>query len=150
MIPRTPASRLHTDAIGGQHNPTATAVNEWAWCAAVASCSPRGKVPERRMRKGAKPAGASRRKKLPFDDEAKTFIRNLRRNATDAEHLVWSYVRSRRLHGQRFRRQQAMGPYVLDFYCHDLKLAIELDGGQQERKRVVEGKSVSVRVDIGG
>src|SRR3546814_12515468 len=82
------------------------------------------------MREGAKPAGASRRKKLPVDDEAKTFIRNLRRNATDAEHLVWSYVRSRRLHGQKFRRQQAMGPYVLDFYCHDLKLAIELDGGQ--------------------
>src|SRR3546814_18124872 len=82
------------------------------------------------MREGAKPAGASRRKKLPFDDEAKTFIRNLRRNATDAEHLVWSYVRSRRLHGQKFRRQQAMGPYVLDFYCHDLKLATDLDGGQ--------------------
>src|SRR3546814_20053847 len=82
------------------------------------------------MREGAKPAGASRRKKLPVDDEAKTFIRNLRRNATDAEHLVWSYVRSSRLHGQKFRRQQAMGPYVLDFYCHDLKLAIELDGGQ--------------------
>src|SRR3546814_3734338 len=92
----------------------ATEVNEWAWWAAVASFSPREKVPEGRMREGAKPAGASRRKKLPFDDEAKTFIRNLRRNATDAEHLVWSYVRSRRLHGQKFRRQQAMGPYVLD------------------------------------
>src|SRR3546814_10020632 len=69
----------------------ATEVNEWAWWAAVASFSPREKVPEGRMREGAKPAGASRRKKLPFDDEAKTFIRNLRRNATDAEHLVWSY-----------------------------------------------------------
>src|SRR3546814_18318944 len=89
------------------------------------------------MREGAKPAGASRRKKLPFDDEAKTFIRNLRRNATDAEHLVWSYVRSRRLHGQKFRRQQAMGPYVLDFYCHDLKLAIELDGGQHNEAEQV-------------
>src|SRR3546814_1508172 len=89
------------------------------------------------MREGAKPAGASRLKKLPFDDEAKTFIRNLRRNATDAEHLVWSYVRSRRLHGQKFRRQQAMGPYVLDFYCHDLKLAIELDGGQHNEAEQV-------------
>src|SRR3546814_1406266 len=89
------------------------------------------------MREGTKPAGASRRKKLPFDDEAKTFIRNLRRNATDAEHLVWSYVRSRRLHGQKFRRQQAMGPYVLDFYCHDLKLAIELDGGQHNEAEQV-------------
>src|SRR3546814_3238274 len=107
-----------------------TEVNEWAWWAAVASFSPREKVPEGRMREGAKPAGASRRKKLPFDDEAKTFIRNLRRNATDAEHLVWSYVRSRRLHGQKFRRQQAMGPYVLDFYCHDLKLAIALEIGR--------------------
>src|SRR3546814_4667023 len=52
----------------------ATEVNEWAWWAAVASFSPRAKVPEGRMREGAKPAGASRRKKLPFDDEAKTLI----------------------------------------------------------------------------
>ena len=107
----------------------ATEVNEWAWWNAV-SFSPGEKVPEGPMREGSRPADASPRKKLPFDDEAKAFIRNLRRNATDAEHLVWSYVRGRRLHGQKFRRQQAMGPYVLDFYCHDLRLAIELDGGQ--------------------
>ena len=109
----------------------ATEVNEWAWWAAVAvPFSRREKVPEGRMREGIQSAGASPRKKLPFGDEAKTFIRNLRRNATDAEHLIWGYIRGRRLHGQKFRRQQAMGPYVLDFYCHDLKLAIELDGGQ--------------------
>src|SRR3546814_19825162 len=81
----------------------ATEVNEWAWWAAVASFSPREKVPEGRMREGAKPAGASSRKKLPFDDEAKTFIRNLRCNANDAEQLFWSFVWRRLLHRQNFR-----------------------------------------------
>ena len=109
----------------------ATEVNEWAWWSAVAFpfCPPE-KVPEGRMREGVPNAGATPRKKLPFDEESRTFIGNLRRNATDAEHLIWSYVRNRRLHGQKFRRQQTVGPYVLDFYCHELKLAIELDGGQ--------------------
>src|SRR3546814_13184287 len=92
----------------------ATEVNEWAWWAAVASFSPREKVPEGRMRKGAKPAGASRRKKLPFDDEAKPFIRHLRRNPTAPETLYWHYVMRRRLHAQKFARAQALGPTQLE------------------------------------
>lgn len=54
----------------------------------------------------------------------------LRRNQTEAEKVFWSHVRDRRFCGLRFVRQYSAGPYILDFYCPKLKLAIELDGGQ--------------------
>ena len=57
------------------------------------------------------------------------FRRELRRDATDAECAVWWILRNRHL-GAKFRRQHTVGPFTLDFYCVQLKLAIELDGGQ--------------------
>ncbi|HBJ85480.1 MAG TPA: hypothetical protein DDZ88_16700 [Verrucomicrobiales bacterium] len=58
------------------------------------------------------------------------FARKLRRDATDAEALLWSCLRDRRVNRRKFRRQHPLEPYVLDFYCAELSLAIELDGGQ--------------------
>gem|GEM_PF-930257 len=54
--------------------------------------------------------------------------RSLRRDMTPPERLLWSRLRDRRLAGLRFRRQQPIGCYVVDFYCANAKLAIELDG----------------------
>lgn len=45
-----------------------------------------------------------------------------------AEVILWSRLKGRQLQGQKFRRQFSVGPYILDFYCPRLKLAIELDG----------------------
>ena len=56
--------------------------------------------------------------------------RKLRRNATDVEAIMWSKLRGGRLDGLGFRRQHAAGPYTLDFFCPEIRLAIELDGGQ--------------------
>ncbi len=58
------------------------------------------------------------------------FARNLRRNTTDAEGLLWWGLRDRQLGGWRFRRQVPFGPYVLDFYCSKARLVVELDGSQ--------------------
>jgi len=58
------------------------------------------------------------------------FARQLRVNQTDCEHLLWQKLRSRQIANLKFRRQFPCPPYVLDFYCAELKLAIELDGGQ--------------------
>ncbi|MET0581596.1 MAG: DUF559 domain-containing protein [Pseudoxanthomonas sp.] len=118
---------------------TATEVNEWAWWSALAfPFSHREKVAGGRMREGAVSAGSTPRKKLPFDAETQNFVRQLRKNSTEPEHLIWSFIRDRRLHGQKFRRQKSTGPYVLDFYCHELKLAIELDGGQHNEPEHLE------------
>ena len=54
----------------------------------------------------------------------------LRESATDAERKLWASLRGSALEGLKFRRQQPFGPYILDFYCHELRLVIELDGGQ--------------------
>src|SRR3989344_4544429 len=56
--------------------------------------------------------------------------RNLRRGQTDAEAKLWSRLRSYRFFGYKFYRQYSVGPYILDFYCHKLKLAVEVDGSQ--------------------
>ena len=56
--------------------------------------------------------------------------RRLRRDATDAERALWRRLRGKQLEGLKFRRQHAVGRFVLDFYCHECRLAVELDGGQ--------------------
>ena len=56
--------------------------------------------------------------------------RALRKQATDAERLLWKRLRSRQLEGHKFRRQTPVGPYVVDFLCLEHSLVIELDGGQ--------------------
>jgi adenine-specific DNA-methyltransferase len=56
--------------------------------------------------------------------------RRLRREATDAESLLWGMLRARRFGGFKFRRQVALPPYVVDFYCSEARLVVELDGGQ--------------------
>jgi adenine-specific DNA-methyltransferase len=56
--------------------------------------------------------------------------RALRRNATEAEQVLWSHVRDRRLAGWRFRRQHPLGEFILDFFCPALRLAAEIDGSQ--------------------
>ena len=56
--------------------------------------------------------------------------RELRRDSTLAESAFWHAIRNRELGGFKFRRQQPIGPYIVDFICHDAKLVVELDGGQ--------------------
>jgi very-short-patch-repair endonuclease len=61
---------------------------------------------------------------------ASRFARKLRKVATDAEIRLWSRLRKKQLDGFRFRRQQPMGPFVVDFFCPQASLIIEVDGGQ--------------------
>ena len=68
--------------------------------------------------------------KPPLPPEFLARVRQLRRNATDAESLLWQLLRNRQLDGWKFRRQHPIGPYILDFYCDEARLAVELDGSQ--------------------
>ena len=60
--------------------------------------------------------------------------RELRKNLTDTERLVWAALRGRRFAGFKFRRQMPLGSYIVDFVCLDRRLVIELDGGQHTRQ----------------
>ena len=66
--------------------------------------------------------------KLPED--LRTWAREMRGSMTDAEALLWRLLRNRRIAGAKFRRQHPLGRYILDYYCLEKKLCIELDGGQ--------------------
>ena len=59
----------------------------------------------------------------------KTKRRRLRQHQTNAEDLVWRFLRNRQLLGLKFRRQYSVDKYVINFYCSEMKFAIELDGG---------------------
>jgi very-short-patch-repair endonuclease len=56
--------------------------------------------------------------------------RRLRRQATPAESLLWFHLRGRRFANFKFRRQHSVNHFILDFFCAEQRLAIELDGGQ--------------------
>jgi very-short-patch-repair endonuclease len=56
------------------------------------------------------------------------YARKLRRRLTLPEVLMWQALRRKGLAGLRFRRQHPIGPYILDFYCDELRLAVEVDG----------------------
>jgi methylmalonyl-CoA mutase cobalamin-binding domain/chain len=91
---------------------------------------------------------------LSLPDALLERVRELRRNATDPEKLMWGLLRNRTVHNAKFRRQHPVASYVLYFYCHEAKLAIELDGSQnledkqakhdEERTRILEDQGIKV------
>ncbi|MDC8447024.1 MAG: N-6 DNA methylase [Nitrospira sp.] len=66
--------------------------------------------------------------KKPVPSDLRERARALRQAHTNAEQLIWQCLRDRQIAGAKFRRRHPLDPYVLDFYCHELKLAVELDG----------------------
>ena len=66
--------------------------------------------------------------------------RRLRHEQTEAERKLWSHLRDRQLLGAKFRRQLALGPFVVDFCCLEIGLIIELDGGQHVGRQGEDSK----------
>ena len=64
--------------------------------------------------------------------------RNLRRNESDAERKLWSRLRSRQFENLKFRRQQPIGKYIVDFVSLEKKIVVEVDGGQHNDLRNIE------------
>ncbi len=84
--------------------------------------------------------------------EPHTFARRLRKSATLPEDLLWERLRGSRLNGAKFKRQVPIDRYVVDFYCHAARLAVEIDGKQhgwqgdydEERTKALEAAGVHV------
>lgn len=78
----------------------------------------------------------------------------LRRNQTEAEKIIWQNIRNRKINVLKFYRQFSIGPYILDFYCPQIKLAIEIDGNShgtadaviydKERTKFLESINIKV------
>jgi very-short-patch-repair endonuclease len=88
------------------------------------------------------------------ESNIKNFARQLRKNQTEMESRPWQCLRDRRLVGYKFRRQHLVKEFILDFYCPEKKLAVEMDGGQhdspdqmaydQNRTKILEKEGIKV------
>ncbi|MBF0492858.1 MAG: endonuclease domain-containing protein [Deltaproteobacteria bacterium] len=70
-----------------------------------------------------------RQNRFQNNPRLKNFRRELRSNQTEAEKLLWQKIRAKQIKGYKFIRQFSISHYILDFYCAETKLGIELDGG---------------------
>ena len=62
--------------------------------------------------------------------------KELRKNQTDAERILWQKIKNKQINNLKFFRQYSVGPYILDFFCPKFRLAIELDGGGHSKEEV--------------
>jgi len=77
----------------------------------------------------------TKNKIIPYDPELKQLARKLRNNMAFSEVLLWHQIRKRAL-GYQFHRQVPVVKYIVDFYCHELMLAIEIDGSYHNHPEV--------------
>ncbi len=116
---------------------TLTRPSPWTGEGAKGPQSTRGMGSDSRKRGASKMRGEGKRAKLsprPVGERARVRgpvnrARALRREQTGAERTLWSHLRDRRLQGAKFRRQHPIGPFIVDFYCPERALVVELDGG---------------------
>ena len=101
------------------------------------------------MGRGAGVRGQPHRRDPTREARLKDFARELRVNATDAEHKLWNLLRGRRFFDFKFRRQHPVAGYILDFYCADAQLAIELDGGQHTENAAADARRSQVLTETG-
>jgi very-short-patch-repair endonuclease len=69
-----------------------------------------------------------RRKIIPYNPKLKKLARELRNDSTKAEIFMWKMLKGKQLYGYDFHRQKPLDNYIVDFFCQELMLAIELDG----------------------
>lgn len=69
-----------------------------------------------------------RRKIIPYDPKLKMLVRKLRNNSTLSEVLLWLELKGKQMKGYDFHRQKPIDNYIVDFFCHELMLAIEIGG----------------------
>ncbi|MFD2603727.1 endonuclease domain-containing protein [Flavobacterium suzhouense] len=69
-----------------------------------------------------------KRKIIPYNPNLKELARQLRNGSTKAEIVLWQKLKRKQMYGYDFDRQKPVDNYILDFFCHDLMLGIEVDG----------------------
>jgi very-short-patch-repair endonuclease len=98
-----------------------------------------------RERAGVKAERPAIRSASVYGGRTPSLSRKLRSSETDAEHLLWRHLRNRGVGRAKFRRQQALGPYLLDFYCHEHGLVVEVDGSQHFEEPIASTDQVRTR-----
>ena len=79
-----------------------------------------------------------RRKIIPYNPNLKEFARELRNNSTKPEIILWQKLKRKQMYGYDFHRQKPLDNYIVDFFCHELMLAIEVDGYSHQFEEVYD------------
>jgi very-short-patch-repair endonuclease len=85
----------------------------------------------------------------PSTDSIRERARELRKNQTDVEARLWSRLRGRQVAGAKFRRQYPIAHFIADFCCYELRLVVELDGGQHAEARTLDQSRTDFLVSQG-
>ena len=88
---------------------------------------------------------------IPYDPGLKQLARDLRNNSTLSEILLWKKIKGKQMRGYDFHRQKPLNKFIVDFFCHELMLSIEIDGSShndkagydEERQKKLESLGVS-------
>jgi len=72
--------------------------------------------------------------KIYYNPKLKPLARKLRNNSTLSEILLWEEIKYRKIFGYKFLRQKPIGNYIVDFFCNELKLVIEIDGDSHDNE----------------
>ncbi len=83
-----------------------------------------------------------RRKILPYNPKLKPLAKALRNDMTFAEVLLWNELKQKKMVGYDFDRQRPIDNYIVDFYCKDLMLAIEVDGISHDFEEAIDNDEV--------
>lgn len=140
----TPELRLHWKIVHRKKDGVEADIDEIINRALTPSPSPVGEGNSLPSPKGRRVGDAGHGEGKPYKhnprlpDELKERIRELRKNSTDAEQLMWKILRNRGFHDAKFRRQHPKAGFILDFYCHEAKLCVELDGSQHNEDERVQ------------
>ena len=78
---------------------------------------------------------------IPYKEYLKPLARKLRKEMTISEIILWQEIRRKNL-GVQFHRQVPIDNYIVDFYCHELKLAIEIDGSSHDSDEALENDTI--------
>lgn len=83
------------------------------------------------------------------DDDPRERARDLRRTMTDAERTLWRHLRAKRLENTKFRRQEPIGDFIVDFVSHGVNLVVEVDGGQHADRQAYDARRTEWLEDQG-
>lgn len=90
-----------------------------------------------------------KRKIIPYNPALKEKARRLRNNSTKSEILLWQFLKKKQMLGYDFHRQKPLDKYIVDFFCNELMLAIEIDGESHHGKEKYDANRQKQLEDLG-
>ncbi len=89
------------------------------------------------------------KKIIPYEHHLVEKARQLRKNSTYSERLLWKFLKLKQMMGYDFDRQKPIDKYIVDFFCNELMLAIEVDGISHDNKQIYDNKRQKRLEDLG-